>query len=152
MWKMKKTDDEEEPEKTESKQKTIFGLPRKIVGLAAIVVVVVAVLVTFGSSYATVPAGYRGILLNWGEPIATLGEGWNWKNPIGQSVELMNVQVQKTTSMESAESSSHQFLDPAAQVKQPAYFSAIDCKACQFKGSYYCWNQCSINVWKKTRE
>jgi hypothetical protein len=28
-------------------------------------------------------------------------------------------------------------------------FTDIACNGCQFKGSSYCWGQCSMNVWKK---
>lgn len=28
-------------------------------------------------------------------------------------------------------------------------FSDVNCKGCQFRGSFYCWNQCSFNRWKK---
>jgi regulator of protease activity HflC (stomatin/prohibitin superfamily) len=50
-----------------------------------------------------VPAGYRGVLLTWSKPEdKILGEGLNFIIPFIQSVELMNVQVQKAESTESA--------------------------------------------------
>ena len=68
---------------------------------------VLLVIVIFGGAiwiqgFARVPAGYRGVLLTWGKvEDRILPEGLSFIIPFAQSVELMNVQVQKAESMES---------------------------------------------------
>jgi len=71
--------------------------------IAAIVIIIIAGGAFYTQSFARVPAGYRGVLLTWGKPEEKiLGEGLNFVIPFVQSVELMNVQVQKAESTESA--------------------------------------------------
>ncbi|KON30202.1 hypothetical protein AC482_04400 [miscellaneous Crenarchaeota group-15 archaeon DG-45] len=72
-----------------------------IVGLIIVAIIVVTVA---GGVYVTVPAGYRGIVLTWGKPTGVFDEGLHFKMPIMQSVELMNVQIQKAESSESTAS------------------------------------------------
>lgn len=65
------------------------------------------VIVIFGGAiwiqgFARVPAGYRGVLLTWGKvEERILPEGLSFIIPFVQSVEMMNVQVQKAESTES---------------------------------------------------
>jgi regulator of protease activity HflC (stomatin/prohibitin superfamily) len=71
--------------------------------IAAIVIIIIAGGALYTQSFARVPAGYRGVLLTWGKPEEKiLGEGLNFVIPFVQSIELMNVQVQKAESTESA--------------------------------------------------
>ena len=32
------------------------------------------------------------------------------------------------------------------------YFDSPNCGGCMYKGSSYCWGQCSLNIWKRDRE
>ncbi|MCW3989106.1 MAG: prohibitin family protein [Candidatus Bathyarchaeota archaeon] len=71
--------------------------------IAAIIIIIIAGGAFYTQSFARVPAGYRGVLMTWGKPEdKILGEGLNFIIPFVQSVELMNVQVQKAESTESA--------------------------------------------------
>jgi regulator of protease activity HflC (stomatin/prohibitin superfamily) len=71
--------------------------------IAAIIIVIIAAGAFYTQSFARVPAGYRGVLLTWGRPEnRILGEGLNFVIPFIQNIELMNVQVQKAESTESA--------------------------------------------------
>jgi len=71
--------------------------------IAAIVILIIAGGALYTQSFARVPAGFRGVLLTWGKPEdKILGEGLNFVIPFVQGVELMNVQVQKAESTESA--------------------------------------------------
>ena len=71
--------------------------------IATIVIIIIAAGAIYTQSFARVPAGYRGVLLTWGKPEKKiLGEGLNYVLPFVQNVELMNVQVQKAESTESA--------------------------------------------------
>ena len=71
--------------------------------IAAIVIIIIAGGALYTQSFARVPAGYRGVLLTWGKPEEKiLGEGLNFVIPFVQNIELMNVQVQKAESTESA--------------------------------------------------
>ena len=71
--------------------------------IAAIIIIIIVAGAFYTQSFARVPAGYRGVLLTWGKPEdKILGEGLNFVIPFIQSIELMNVQVQKAESTESA--------------------------------------------------
>jgi len=70
----------------------------------AIIILIVVFSVIVGGVYVTIPAGYRGIVLTWGKPTGIMDEGLNFKMPITQTVELMNVQIQKAESSESTAS------------------------------------------------
>jgi prohibitin 2 len=86
-----------------------FGLNRRFSfldrhsGLIALFVLIVIVVGAFSiSGFARVPAGYRGVLLTWGKvEDRILPEGLSFIIPFVQTVELMNVQVQKAESTES---------------------------------------------------
>jgi len=62
---------------------------KKIIALVVIVIAAIALVSTFGGATATVPAGYKGILLNFGSVVGTLDPGFHWISPIGQSVVLV---------------------------------------------------------------
>jgi len=80
-------------------------LSNALVRRSGLIAVIVVVILLGGALYvqgfARVPAGYRGVLLTWGKPEdKILGEGLNFIIPFVQSIELMNVQVQKAESAE----------------------------------------------------
>jgi regulator of protease activity HflC (stomatin/prohibitin superfamily) len=56
---------------------------------------VLIILSVFGSAYYSVPAGYRGVLLNFGAVKGVMGEGVQFVIPFVQKVELMEVRTQK---------------------------------------------------------
>jgi regulator of protease activity HflC (stomatin/prohibitin superfamily) len=56
---------------------------------------VLIILSVFGSAYFSVPAGYRGVLLNFGAVKGVMGEGVQFVMPFVQKVELMEVRTQK---------------------------------------------------------
>ncbi|MBL7079764.1 prohibitin family protein [Candidatus Bathyarchaeota archaeon] len=71
--------------------------------IAAIVIIIIAGGALYTQSFVRVPAGYRGVLLTWGKPEDKILEvGLNFIIPFIQNVEMMNVQVQKAESTESA--------------------------------------------------
>ena len=71
--------------------------------IAVLVIIIIAGGAMYTQAFVRVPAGYRGVLLTWSKPEdKILGEGLNFIIPFIQSVELMNVQVQKAESTESA--------------------------------------------------
>lgn len=70
--------------------------------IVVIVVILIAVGIIFTNGFARVPAGYRGVLLTFGKAEnRILQEGLNFKTPFIQTIELMNVQIQKAESTES---------------------------------------------------
>jgi len=72
--------------------------PNTVVAIV-IIVIVVGALTTGG--FVRVPAGYRGVMLTFGKAEdRILQEGLNFKIPFVQTVELMNVQIQKAESTE----------------------------------------------------
>ena len=75
---------------------------KKIIAIVIIVIIVVTVPI---AAIRTVPAGYKGVLLNWGEAVSVENEGLNWVIPIAQDIALVNTQIQKAESTETAASS-----------------------------------------------
>lgn len=73
-----------------------------IVMVALIAVVSVATLV---NAYQTVPSGYEGVVLQWGNPVRTTGSGLQTITPFVEHIVNVNVQVQSATAQESAASS-----------------------------------------------
>jgi prohibitin 2 len=107
--------------------KPFFTL-KKIIGLVVIVIVVVASVATFGGSTTTIPAGYKGVLLNFGEVVGVLDPGFHWISPIGQSVVLVSVQTQSAQADETAASSDLQEITTSVTVNyqiDPAYIKEV---------------------------
>ena len=69
-----------------------------------VVVVIVSAVAIFGNATVTIPTGYKGVLLVWGEATEVLPEGLHFINPIGTDIELMNVQIQKSEATEATAS------------------------------------------------
>lgn len=71
--------------------------------IAVLLVIVIFGGVIYVQGFRRIPAGNRGVLLTWGKvEEKILPEGLSFIIPFAQSVELMNVQVQKAESTESA--------------------------------------------------
>jgi regulator of protease activity HflC (stomatin/prohibitin superfamily) len=72
--------------------------------IAVLVIIIIAGGALYTQSFIRVPAGNRGVLITWGGKVEdkVLGEGLSFIIPFIQSVEFMNVQVQKAESTESA--------------------------------------------------
>jgi regulator of protease activity HflC (stomatin/prohibitin superfamily) len=79
-----------------------FSTIKKIIAIIIILIIVVAVPI---AAMRTVPAGYKGILLNWGEAVSVENEGLRWVVPIAQDITLVNIQIQKAVATESTASS-----------------------------------------------
>ena len=78
-------------------------------------------------AFARVPAGYRGVLLTWGKvEERVLPEGLSLIVPIAQSVELMNVQVQKAESTESTATNDLQEVTTTVAVNFRLRYSAVN--------------------------
>ena len=78
---------------------------KRLIALLFVVILLLASLSVAFNSYRTVQAGYKGVLINWGEAIAVLDEGFHWIVPIGQDVVPVNIQIQKAETTESTASS-----------------------------------------------
>ena len=74
---------------------------RKICGVLGALLLIGGVL---ASSYTSVPAGYRGVLLQFGAVHGVLDEGAHFILPFGQTVDLMEVRTQKTEAEAAASS------------------------------------------------
>ena len=92
----------EYPRKYGGERDTDFFKPSKLAIVWSVVAVVVMVLV-FGT-FRIVPAGSRGVLLNFGEAVEIRNEGLNFKIPIVQSIVKMSVQTQKYEALATAAS------------------------------------------------
>ncbi len=87
--------------------------------IIAVIIIVMIALVSVGilaSAYQTVPTGYQGVVLQWGNPVRTVSSGLNLITPIAEDIELVNVQVQKATAQESAASSDLQEVSTSVTV------------------------------------
>jgi prohibitin 2 len=89
---------------------------KKIVVVIIIVMVAVVSVAILTSAYQTVPTGYQGVVLAWGNPVRTVGSGLNTILPIAEDIELVNIQVQSATAQESAASSDLQEVTTAVTV------------------------------------
>lgn len=70
--------------------------------IAVLVIIIITLGVLYTSAFVRVPAGTRGVLMTWGKvENRILGEGLSFVIPFVQTVELMNVQIQKAESTES---------------------------------------------------
>lgn len=73
-------------------------------GCVLLAILFIGLIMLFGC-FKTIPAGHRGVLLTMGKvEDRILGEGFNFKLPVIQRVEQMNVQIQKVESTESTAS------------------------------------------------
>lgn len=86
-----------------------FDDPEKVraTGIKVLTGILVLMVVAFAwlSIVVSVPTGHRGILLNFGQAITTLGEGFALKMPFVQDVVMMSVQTQKFDAKSAAASS-----------------------------------------------
>ena len=84
------------------RKRTGFFTFRKILVIAIIIAIAIAFPIT---TIRTVPAGNKGVLLNWGEATQVRNEGLQWVIPIAQNIVLVNTQIQKALATESTASS-----------------------------------------------
>ncbi|MBN2335517.1 prohibitin family protein [Candidatus Bathyarchaeota archaeon] len=75
--------------------------PAMLKMIALVVIVLLVGAITTVSSIVTIEAGYNGILLQGGEAIDVWRPGWHFKLPFVQTVERMDMQIQKAESTES---------------------------------------------------
>ena len=57
--------------------------------------VAVLLLWTIFTPFTIINAGERGVLMQWGKPIAVLDEGWQWRIPVMQSVAKLDIKTLK---------------------------------------------------------
>jgi regulator of protease activity HflC (stomatin/prohibitin superfamily) len=79
----------------------VKGVGRKTLGGLGVVALLISMV---GTSYVSVPAGYRGVLLRFGAVSGVLGEGFHLVTPVIHSVVLMDVRTQKSAAKAAAAS------------------------------------------------
>ncbi len=79
--------------------------PSTIKKIIAIVIIALIVITIPLAATRSVPAGYKGVRLNWGEAVNVENEGLRWVVPIAQDITLVNIQIQKAVATESTASS-----------------------------------------------
>ena len=77
---------------------------KRLFVIVPIVILVFAVIVVLARGAVIVPAGTRGVVLTWGSVTGVIGEGLHFITPIVQTVELMDVTIQKVETAESTAS------------------------------------------------
>lgn len=77
---------------------------KKWLVVVPIAVIFFAVVVVLTRGVVIVPAGTRGVLLTWGSVTGVLDEGLHFITPIAQTVEFMDVTIQKVETSESTAS------------------------------------------------
>jgi regulator of protease activity HflC (stomatin/prohibitin superfamily) len=95
--------------------------------IVSITVVILALIIILGA-FATVPAGYRGVLLRFGKVAGVLNEGLNMKIPLIDSVVNMSVQTQKYEVKAEAASKDLQTVDTSVALNyrlDPAFIGEI---------------------------
>ena len=78
---------------------------KKIVAIIMVVIIAVLLVTTLANAYQTVPSGYEGVVLQWGNPVRTTGSGLQTITPFVEDIVNVNVQTQSATAQESAASS-----------------------------------------------
>ncbi len=81
--------------------------------IAIIAILAVSII---SQAYQTVPAGYVGVVLQWGNPVRTTGSGLQTITPFVESMAFVNVQVQSATAQEGAASSDLQEVSTSVTV------------------------------------
>lgn len=89
---------------------------KKILAIVLIVLISVLVVATLSQAYQTVPAGYVGVVLQWGNPVRVTGSGLQTITPFVESMAFVNVQTQSATAQESAASSDLQEVSTSVTV------------------------------------
>ena len=77
---------------------------KRLLVIVPIVILVFAVVVVLARGAVIVPAGTRGVVLTWGSVTGVISEGLHFITPIVQTVELMDVTIQKVETAESTAS------------------------------------------------
>jgi len=95
--KMKRNDDDDH-----EKQPWSFNKKLKVVILICIIAGTTAELSI--RMIVTIPAGYKGVVLTFGQAVYVLDEGLHFINPISDQVVLMNIMINKVETEESAAS------------------------------------------------
>jgi prohibitin 2 len=88
----------------------------KWIAVILIAIVTIVSVVVIASTYQTVPSGYAGVVLSWGNPVRSTGSGMQAITPFVESIVDVNVQVQSATAQESAASSDLQEVSASVTV------------------------------------
>jgi regulator of protease activity HflC (stomatin/prohibitin superfamily) len=78
---------------------------KKFVAIFMVVIIAVLLVATLANAYQTVPSGFEGVVLQWGNPVRTTGSGLQTITPFVEDIVNVNVQTQSATAQESAASS-----------------------------------------------
>jgi prohibitin 2 len=78
---------------------------KKFVAIFMVVIIAILLVATLANAYQTVPSGYEGVVLQWGNPVRTTGSGLQTITPFVEDIVNVNVQTQSATAQESAASS-----------------------------------------------
>jgi prohibitin 2 len=81
-----------------------------------IAIIAILAVTIISQAYQTVPAGYVGVVLQWGNPVRTTGSGLQTITPFVESMAFVNVQVQSATAQEGAASSDLQEVSTSVTV------------------------------------
>lgn len=103
------------------------------VSLKVRVAVVLIVILIIGSlslsqAVAMIPTGNRGVVLEWGRVVGVMDEGLNWKLPFAQTVELIDITIQRSETPEDAATLDLQTVTTTIAVNyrlNPAYVAEI---------------------------
>jgi regulator of protease activity HflC (stomatin/prohibitin superfamily) len=77
---------------------------KKWIVIVPIVIVLVASIFVLSQAIVIIPAGTRGVVLTWGSVTGVLSEGLHFITPVAQTIELMDVTIQKVESSEATAS------------------------------------------------
>jgi regulator of protease activity HflC (stomatin/prohibitin superfamily) len=80
------------------------GRNKKWLVIVPIVIILVASIFVVSQGIVVIPAGTRGVVLTWGSVTNVLSEGLHFITPIAQTIELMDVTIQKVESSEATAS------------------------------------------------
>lgn len=114
---MKRNDDD-------NHEKQPWSFNKKLSVVILICIIAVATAEFSIRMIVTIPAGYKGVVLTFGQAVYVLDEGLHFINPISDQVVLMNIMINKVETAESAASQDLQEVTASLAVNyklEPAY-------------------------------
>lgn len=89
---------------SDDKEKEPWSFEKKLVVIIIAAILLVPTSILAVRMVVTVPAGYKGVVLTFGQAVYVIDEGLKFINPISDQVVLMNIMIQKVETDESAAS------------------------------------------------
>ncbi|MCL1946989.1 MAG: prohibitin family protein [Chitinivibrionia bacterium] len=89
---------------------------RGVVGISIATIIIVVLIAVAASSIYTVKSGERALVFTWGKLTAVSGEGFHFKMPVAQEINIVDIRVRKTDAPAEAASKNMQLVQTVITV------------------------------------